>query len=296
MSGEFILHDAVSGLRQVANDSVSLTVTSPPYDDLRTYKGRTSFNVHLVAAELERVTVPGGVVVWIVADQVIGGSESCSSFRHALAFRECGWRLHDTMIYERLSPFPDANRYHPSFEYMFVFALGRPRTFWPIIDRKNRNAGKAINGTERQQDGSLRPHGRTNRVKEFGRRTNVWECHAGYRKTAPDKLVHEHPAAFPLRLAVDHVRTWSHPDETVLDCFGGSGQTAIAAEMQGRRWIHIDVTREYVELAQRRLDHFRQRTQEYLDFCQIAGQPERAGNLPNANGSLQGTQANTAES
>ena len=131
----------------------------------------------------------------------------------------------------------------------------------------------------------MKPLG-TGVIKEFGKRTNIWTCPAGYKQTAPDKQVHEHPAAFPLRLVADHIRTWSNPDETVLDCFGGSGQTAIAAEMLGRRWIHIDVTREYVELAQRRLANFRQRTQEYRSFCALptTQAPRLVGRGPESSG------------
>lgn len=262
-----ICEDALTGMRQLATDSVALTVTSPPYDDLRTYRGRSAFNVHLIAAELERVTQPGGVVAWVVSDQVQQGSESCSSFRHALAFRECGWRLHDTMIFKRFSPFPDANRYHPSFEYMFVFSLGKPGTFHPIEDRPNRNAGLRVGGTERQRDGRLKRHGRRNIIKTLGRRTNIWECAAGNGKTAPDRMVHEHPAAFPLRLVADHIRSWSNPGDRVLDCFAESGQTAIAAELLDRRWTLIEVEGDYLDLAERRIRHFRENRETYRVFC-----------------------------
>jgi site-specific DNA-methyltransferase (adenine-specific) len=242
-------------------------VTSPPYDALRTYRGVRKFNPHQVAAELLRVTVPGGVVVWIVNDQVIDGSESCSSFRQALAFRDCGWRLHDTMIYQRISPFPDSVRYHASFEYMFIFAHGSPRVFNRIADRRNGMPGKRIKGTERQADGTLKPFDRGAIRQEFGSRTNVWQCATGFRKTAPDAEVHEHPAAMPLRLAADHVRSWSNPGDTVLDCFSGSGQTAIAAELLDRRWIMIDVAEDYLGLAARRLAGMRANRQKFLDFC-----------------------------
>lgn len=272
MKGRFICADVTEGLRQVESNSIGLTVTSPPYDALRDYRGTNSFNVFLVAAELQRITRPGGIVVWIVNDQVIDGSESCSSFRHALAFRSCGWRLHDTMIYERFSPFPDSNRYRPTFEYMFVFSRGKPKTFRPIEDRPSKNAGQRVRGTERQQDGSLKMFDRGNRIKAYGRRTNIWYCPAGNRKTAPDCEVHEHPAAFPLRLVADHIRSWSNPGDRVLDCFGGSGQTAIAAEMLGREWTLIDVEREYLALARRRLKHFRAHRETYESFCQLAVQ------------------------
>ena len=140
-----------------------------PHQLVKGAGGSQFLNVYQIAAELHRSTKEGGVVVWIVMDQTVKGSETGNSFRQALAFKRCGWRLHDTMIYHRVSPFPDSTRYHPSFEYRFVFSKGRPATFNPIEDRPNRTAGAPVAGSERQRDGRMKPHGRRNRVKPQGR-------------------------------------------------------------------------------------------------------------------------------
>ena len=74
-------------------NSIDMTITSPPYDNLRIYKG-FSFPFDSVARQLFRITKEGGVVVWIVSDATIDGSETCTSFRQALKFVECGFNLH----------------------------------------------------------------------------------------------------------------------------------------------------------------------------------------------------------
>ena len=112
---------------------VDLTVTSPPYDNLRLYSGEMLWNEDVwksIIKELYRVTKQGGVVVWIVGDATVKGSESGTSFRQALFFKEIGFNLHDTMIYRKVNPIPlTHNRYEQAFEYMFVFSKGKPNTF-----------------------------------------------------------------------------------------------------------------------------------------------------------------------
>lgn len=73
--------DNVEGMQKyLADGSVDLTVTSPPYDNQRTYENDLDWDFESVAKELYRVTKNGGVVVWIVNDAVINKSESGTSF------------------------------------------------------------------------------------------------------------------------------------------------------------------------------------------------------------------------
>lgn len=241
--------NCMEGLKLLDNFCIDLTVTSPPYDHLRDYCGY-DVDFEIVISELYRVTREGGVVVWIVADQTVNGSETGSSFRQALYFLEQGFKLHDTMIWRKNSYYTHKNRYISCFEYMFVFSKGKPKTTNIICDRKNIYAGTRIHGKSRQVDGSTKVNsgtrcGRT--VKEYGMRFNVWDI-------PPDRCNHSiHPAVFPVRLARDHIVSWSSPGELVLDPFMGSGTTAVACIQEDRDFIGFEIEKTYCDYAEGRV-------------------------------------------
>ncbi len=240
---------------------VDLTVTSPPYDNLRTYNGY-SFDFEAVAKELYRVTKQGGVVVWVVGDATINGSETGTSFRQALFFKDCGFNLHDTMIYKKHAPYPPNVRYWQCFEYMFVFSKGKPKTFNPLMQMK-KCIEKNPNGTStyRQKDGSLKTLNE-NAIKRFKKAAqnnyriadNIWEIQAGYITSAKDKYAYKHPAIFPEKLAQDHILSWSNPGDIVFDPFLGSGTTAKMAILNNRNWIGSEISKEYCEIAEKRIN------------------------------------------
>ena len=193
--------DCVEGMRQLPSNSIDLTVTSPPYDNLRTYNGFT-WEFESVAKELYRVTKQGGVVVWIVADATIKGSETGTSFKQALFFKDLGFNLHDTMIWAKpgfTAVGTLKTRYASTFEYMFVFSKGKPKTFNPIKDRRNIYGGTKLSGTIRKRDGSTKPMSSNGKIlSEYGIRFNVWNlCSERKVKTG-------HPAPFPEKIANDH--------------------------------------------------------------------------------------------
>ena len=246
-------------MARMPDNFVDRTVTSPPYDDLRTYNGY-SFDFESIAKELFRVTKQGGVVVWNVNDSTIDGSESLTSFKQAIYFVEvCGFKLHDTMIYEKNSmSMPDKNRYYNCFEYMFVFSKGKPKTTNLIEDRKNRWAGTSSFGerSQRQKDGSLKKNGK-GVVKDFSARFNIWRYNTGAGYSTKDEIAFEHPAIFPEKLAYDHIRSWSNENDLVYDCFMGSGTTAKAAISAKRNWIGSEISKEYCEIIEKRLQPLR---------------------------------------
>lgn len=241
--------DCMVGLKMLPDCSVDLTVTSPPYDSIRDYNGFT-FDWHQVIRQLFRVTKNGGVVVWVVADQTINGSESGTSFKQALFAMECGFNLHDTMIWEKEScAFPEQVRYYPNFEYMFVWSKGIPKTFNPIEDRKNKYGGCKIHGTFREADGKIRNRSETwsNIVcKDYGRRFNVWQINTEKNNTTG------HPAVFPLQLVTDHIKSWSNENDLVLAPFLGSGTTRIAAHDLNRNFIGYEISKEYFDKQEER--------------------------------------------
>ena len=230
--------DCLDTMGRMPDGFIDLTVTSPPYDNLRTYNGY-SFDWHKTIQELYRVTKDGGVVVWVVGDATVKGSETGTSFKQALYFKEIGFNLHDTMIYSK-SGFknPSNDRYHQTFEYMFIFSKGKPKTFNPIKDRKNKYVG--IHGGEK----SFRD--------EFGMRFNVWHYANGGNNTTKDK-VFKHPAIFPEQLANDHIISWSNEGDLVYDPFMGSGTTAKMAIINKRNWIGSEISNEYCDIAEQRL-------------------------------------------
>lgn len=245
-------------MARMPDNFIDLTVTSPPYDGLRKYNGY-SFPFEEIAKELYRVTKEGGVVVWVVGDATVNGSESGTSFKQALYFMQCGFNLHDTMIYEKDSiVFPETNRYSQIFEYMFILSKGKPKTANIIKDRKNLWAGnKMIKGRERQVDGSLIGKRKGNELKEFGSRFNIWRIPKGYGKSSCDKVAFKHPAIFPEKLARDHIRTWSNENDLVYDPFIGSGTVAKEAHLQNRNWIGSEISSKYVvEIANKRLESY----------------------------------------
>jgi DNA modification methylase len=232
---------------------IDLVVTSPPYDGLRDYKG-FSFDFPAVANELYRVIKPGGVVVWVVGDQTSNGSESGTSFRQALYFKDIGFNLHDTMIYEKNTALPNGVRYFQVFEYMFVFSKGRPKTINLIEDRKNRFREKWGSGrVVREKDGTLSKRGGNYVGREYGRRNNIWRYNTGYRFGTKDTIAFEHPATFPDLLASDHIRSWSNEGDLVYDCFGGSGTTAKMSHILKRNWILSEISKEYCDIAEKRI-------------------------------------------
>jgi site-specific DNA-methyltransferase (adenine-specific) len=236
------LGDCLEVMKSLPEASIDLTVTSPPYDNLRTYNGY-SFDFEGIAKELYRVTKDGGVVVWVVGDATINGSETGTSFKQALYFKEIGFNLHDTMIYQKNNfSNPSSNRYHQIFEFMFVFSKGKPKSFNPIKDRKNVCAGESNWGANkaRQKDGSFKERPKKI-VSEYGMRYNIWEFMTSKGFATKDNFAYSHPAIFPEKVAYDHIVSWSNEGDTVLDCFLGSGTTGKMAKQLNRRFVGIEI-------------------------------------------------------
>ena len=255
MFNQIITGDSAVVLQSFPDNSIDLTVTSPPYDNLRGYNG-FSFNFQETAQQLFRATKDGGVLVWVVGDATVNGSETGTSLRQALGLMDVGFRLHDTMIYrKKCVAYPTHTRYYQCFEYMFVFSKGKPKTINLIADRPNNNAGDAIRGNNRRPDGSLHKKSGVasgRRIKEIGVRFNIWEYATGWGHTYTEDWLRSHPAMFPEALAHDHIVSWSQEGDVVLDCFCGAGTTLKAAKSLNRRYIGIDISEEYVALAHRR--------------------------------------------
>ena len=238
--------DCLEGLKLLEDNSVDLTVTSPPYDDLRKYKGY-SFDFEGIAKELYRVTKDGGVVVWVVSDKTEKGSETLTSFKQALYFKEIGFLMYDTMIWRKPNPsVPTEGRYYNAFEYMFVFSKGKPKALNFICDKENKTYGSTYKSDSKMNPEIRKQSERSKTVGKYSRRHNVWDIPIGSNKT-------KHPAVFPEQLANDHILTWSNEGDLILDPFVGSGTTPKMAKLNGRNYIGFDITKEYCDIAEERV-------------------------------------------
>jgi site-specific DNA-methyltransferase (adenine-specific) len=255
---KIICGDHLEVMQYIPDDIIDLTVTSPPYDDLRDYEGYV-FDYKKLIPELYRVTVPGGVVVWVVGDMVKKGSETGTSFRQALYFMECGFKLHDTMIYKKIGiSYPETKRYYQIFEYMFIFSKGIPKTYNLLQDRINKTAGEKISKYAREKDGTFRiksGNKKGRKTQQYGVRFNIWKYKTGGIYTTKDEIAYEQPAIFPDLLAYDHIRSWSNEGDIILDPMCGSGTTCKVAKNNNRRYIGIDCSEKYCNISRERCDN-----------------------------------------
>lgn len=250
--GKIYNENCLETLGRSSESFIDMTITSPPYDDLRDYNGY-HFPVEEIASGLFEKTKDGGVVIWVVGDRTYNGSESLSSFSHAFAFRDAGFRVHDTMIYAKNNPIPSdcGKRYRQAFEYMFCFSKGQPKTFNPLtIPIKQEKAFKSFRITKVGRNDLAHDHVAPKERKV----NNIFFYNVG-TSSSKDKIAFEHPAIFPEQLVEDQILTWTDAGDTVYDPFMGSGTSAKVAGLLGRRWFGSEISAEYVELAMRRLEN-----------------------------------------
>jgi DNA modification methylase len=260
-----IIHDDnCTALRSFPDESIDLVVTSPPYDNLREYGGH-KWDFEGVAKELTRVLKPGGVIVWVVADATVNGSETLTSMRQAIHFKDvCGLNVHDTMIWEK-TPLPQNQhpRYSPVFEYMLILCKGYPpKAFNPIETESKKSGAKTTSKGQRNSMGDNKRYSSAKAmvISPKKRRGNIWRFPTGNNLTTKDRIAFDHPAIFPDALAQDHIQSWSNPGDIVLDPFAGSGTTLKAAKELGRHYIGIEINDDYIPIIERRL------AQEFLSF------------------------------
>lgn len=242
--------DCVQFMKKLNDNYVDLTVTSPPYDDLRDYKG-FNFEFGDIAKELYRITKPGGVVVWVVGDKILKGNRTLTSFRQALLFQEIGFNAHDVMIYRKKNtPFMRSNAYTNSYEFMFVFTKQSPKVFNPLQEKTVRNGlemlphNKKSDGVNKKVLKELKP------TKTL---TNIWEYAVGWGGTTRDKIAFKHPAVFPEKLAEDHILSWTNEGDIVFDPMCGSGTTCKMALKNRRKYLGCDISADYIQIAEERL-------------------------------------------
>ena len=247
--------DAIEGMRALPSSSIPCVVTSPPYDQTFDYGGHRwdHEKFMLVAHELWRVAMPGGVVCWVVRDQIADGDQTASSFHQALYFKGLGFRLHNTIVIKKqIIRGISRVRYGVAPEFAFVLSKGRPRTINLIEDKQNKFGGRLMRFSTRDRDGTKSNTAKA-LIRPFGVRGNVWRYTTGSRVTAKEGYAYEHPALMPEKLAHDLIVSWSRPGDLVLDPFGGAATTAKMALLSHRRYLSIEAHTPYHDLARRRM-------------------------------------------
>ncbi|MCQ2905454.1 site-specific DNA-methyltransferase [Helicobacter pylori] len=240
---------------KLQNESIDMILTSPPYDNLRNYQGYT-FAFENIANEIFRVIKKGGVVVWIVGDKIKNGNKSLTSFRQALYFQQIGFNMHDVMIYaKKNTPFMRSNAYTNAYEYMFVLSKGKPKTFNPLKEPTARNGTEMLvtnKGADAKNNKILKE------LKKEKTKNNIWHYAVGLGGSTNDKIAFNHPAIFPEQLALDHILSWSNERDIVFDPMCGSGTTCKMAFLHNRNFIGVDISKEYIQIAQKRLQQYQQ--------------------------------------
>lgn len=249
---EIIQGDCVKVMRDMKDNGVEtdLTVTSPPYDDLRLYNGYT-FNFEAIANGLYEITTKGGIVVWVVGDKIKNGDRTLTSFKQALKFQEIGFNVHDIMIYRKKNtPFTRSNAYTNCYEFMFVFSKGKPRVFNPLKTKTKRSGFEPLPYNKKADGINKKALGELKKEKTL---TNIWSYAVGFGGSTKDKLAFKHPAIFPEKLAEDHVLTWTNEGDLVFDPMCGSGTTCKMAKLHNRKYICVDISEEYCNIAKERV-------------------------------------------
>lgn len=245
--------DCLEGMKNLPEACIDLVVTSPPYDNLRDYKGY-SFEFEAIAQELYRVLKPTGILVWVVGDKIDKGNKSLTSFRQCIYFQELGFKVHDVMIYRKKNtPFMRSNAYTNCYEYMFVLARDKVATFNPIKTKTARSGNEMLVAGKKADGINKKVMGHLNEEKTL---TNIWDYAVGLGGSTSDKIAFKHPAIFPEKLAYDHIISWSNEGDIVMDPFSGSGTTCKMALLSNRKYIGFEISAEYTEISKQRISEY----------------------------------------
>ena len=255
-TNEIRIGDNAEVLSTMPADSVHLALTSPPYGTLRTYDGKPQWDFAALRRELLRVLVDGGIVAWVVGDQVVQGGKRCIPEEHTLAFRDSGFVVHDIIIYHKLGcpSRPRNNAHWNVHDRIIIASKGKPRTVNP--DRIPCNTAGDVKGKgyQRAKDGGVSTRSRSGPIADTKPESNLWSFMAGWPVTTADKFAYSHPALMPEPLAAKIINAFSVEGDIVLDPFAGAGTTMEIAKLLNRRWCGIEISERYAELARRRVE------------------------------------------
>lgn len=253
---EILVGDAVETLSELEDESIHLTVFSPPYDDIRDYNKKWNLDYEALGSELNRVTVDGGVCAVVIGDGTKNFAKSLTTFRWAINWCDnCDWKLFECCIYKRHGN-PGAwwtKRFRVDHEYILIFFKGKKPRFFNKEPLKvdSIHAGKRFSGTDRLTNGGFKRI-EPKPVNKRKCRGTIWNYSTS--NTEGNKIKLKHPATYPDQLASDLIKCFSDKGDIVLDPMSGSGTTCVMANKLNRRYLGIEINPEYRDIAVNRLE------------------------------------------
>lgn len=251
---KIINEDCVEGMKKIPDESIDLVVTSPPYDNLRSYQGY-EFDLHKTGEQIHRVLKEGGICAMVIQDQTKDFGKSLTSFRTILDWCDSyGFKLFENVIYRKHGTEGAwwKQRFRVDHEYIPIFLKGKKPQYFNKEPLKipSKHGGKTMTGS-----GNRKTDGKT--TKTVTREINLTKCRGtvwDYLNAGDkDKLKREHPAVFPDKIPYDIINCFCPEEGIVLDPFIGSGSTAVQAKLLNRSYIGFDISKEYCKLAEKRL-------------------------------------------
>ena len=249
----------------VADESVDLVFTSPPYADRRaTSYGGIKPNEYVdwflpIAAELHRVLKPSGTFALNIKELATNGERHTYVLELIMKMRRSGWLWTEEFVWHKKNCYPGKwpNRFRDAWERVLQFnkarkfKMNQDAVMVPVgdwYDSRMRN----LSDTDRIRDESRVGSG-------FGKRVENW---LGREKVYPTNVLHgatecgnrQHSAAFPYWLPEWFIELFSDPGDMVLDPFAGSGTAIFAALDLGRNAIGIEIHEPYVAKLQEELN------------------------------------------
>ncbi len=266
IEAKLILGDAREKLKEMADNSIDLIVTSPPYADSRasTYGGvKPDDYVDWflpIGAELLRVLKPNGTFILNIKEKVVNGERHTTYVLELImALKKQGWLWTEEFMWHKKNSYPGKwpNRFRDSWERLLQFNKSRhfnmyqetvmvPMGDWAKSRLKN------LSATDKVRDDSKVGSG-------FGKKIANWlERDMAY----PTNVIHmatecgnkNHSAAFPEELPEWFIKLFTQERDWVLDPFAGSGTTVHVAKRMNRNSVGIEILPEYYEMAKTELD------------------------------------------
>ncbi|MBS1536164.1 MAG: site-specific DNA-methyltransferase [Bacteroidetes bacterium] len=265
VSTNIILGDSKDALKQLADNSIDLIFTSPPYADQRkdTYGG-----LHPdkyvdwflpISSELLRVLKPTGTFVLNIKEKVVDGERSTYVMELILELRKQGWIWTEEFIWHKKNSYPGkwTNRFRDSWERLLQFNKDKKFIMYqdavkvPIGDWAKGRL-KNLSDTDKIRDNARNGSG-------FGKNISNW---VGKETVYPTNVLHfatecsnkNHPAAFPENLPEWFIKLFTQEHDTVLDPFAGSGTTLIVSQKMKRNSIGIEILPEYYDIIKKEIE------------------------------------------
>jgi DNA modification methylase len=260
-----IIHgDCLDVLGNLPDNCIDLIVTSPPYADSRKklYHGVSPDEyVRWLAPRVEeffRILKPTGTLILNIKEKVVDGERHTYVIDLILKMREQGWLWTEEFIWHKKNSFPGKwpNRFRDAWERCLQF--NKRKKFKMYQNTVKVPIGEWANYRLKNLSDNDNIRIDSNSKSGFGRRVANW---AGKRKVYPTNVLHiatecanrSHSATFPIGLPTWFIKLFTKKGDIVLDPFVGSGTTAVICKKLGRKYIGIDIKKQFCKLAKKNI-------------------------------------------